>query len=160
MKKRQTGLAAAVMLCILTITGMLLSLTLGRRQVRQEFAPPPFDPLACPGLPAIPEGLGWQMLDAKVYHAGICGVITPQGNTVDVWLTNPKENPVWLKVRLLDANNGILGESGLIKPGEYVRSVALCSTPEPGTPIILKIMAYEPETYHSAGAVSLSTKMK
>lgn len=160
MKKHQKGLVAAVMLCILTITGMLLSLTLGHQQLRQEFAPPPFDPLARPGLPAIPEGLGWQMLDANAYHVGICGVITPQGNTVDVWLTNSKENTVWLKVRILDAGNGILGESGLIKPGEYVQSVALRSIPEPGTPVILKIMAYEPETYHSAGAVSLSTKMK
>lgn len=74
-----------------------------------------------------------------------------------VYLTNPAENTVWLKLRVLDTNGSILGETGLLRPGEYVRTVALSAAPTPGTSITLKIMGYEPDTYLSAGSATLST---
>ena len=58
---------------------------------------------------------------------------------------------------MLDENGNTLGETGLIKPGEYVQSVELDRVPKVGTPIVLKIMAYQPDTYYSEGAVSLNT---
>ena len=122
-----------------------------------EFTPPPFDSSAIVGTPAVPDGLGWQELDAKVYKAGICGKFIPTGNTADIWLTNPVSNTVWLKVRVLDEKGNIVGETGLVRPGEYVQTVELTTIPKSGTPITLKIMAYEPETYYSAGAASLNT---
>lgn len=125
-----------------------------------EFTPPPFDAAAVVGTPAVPDGLGWQELDAVGYKAGICGKFIPDGNTADVWLTNPESNTVWLKVRVLDEKGNTLGETGLIKPGEYVQTVTMTSVPKSGTPITLKIMAYEPETYYSAGAVTLNTTMR
>ena len=105
----------------------------------------------------MPEVLDLQELDAEAFSVGICGVILPKGSNVDVWLTNPADNAVWLKVRILDASGQMLGESGLIRPGEYVQTVTLQSVPPAGTPITLKVMAYEPETYYSAGAVNIST---
>ena len=109
------------------------------------------------GSPSVPDGLGWQELDAQAYIVGICGKFIPNGNTADVWLTNPVSNTVWLKVRVLDEKGNALGETGLIKPGEYVQSVELDTVPKAGTPIVLKIMAYQPDTYYSEGAVSLNT---
>ena len=76
-----------------------------------------------------------------------------------MWLTNPVSNTVWLKVRVLDEKGNTLGETGLIKPGEYVQSVTLDTVPKTGKPIVLKIMAYQPDTYYSEGAVSLNTKI-
>ena len=64
---------------------------------------------------------------------------------------------MWLKVRILDVGGNILGETGLVRPGEYVQTVALTTIPKPGTPITLKIMAYEPDTYYSMGAGTLNT---
>ena len=157
MKNKSFWLAAG--LCVLAVTGMLLALTLGRRQVQQPFTPPPFDPAACTGTPVVPPELDWQELDAKAYQVGICGVIVPNGNQVDVWLSNPEGNDVWMKVRILDKFGDILGESGLIQPGEYVQSVQLQSIPESGQEIQLKIMAYEPETYHSGGAITMNTRI-
>ena len=58
---------------------------------------------------------------------------------------------------ILAVNPNILGETGLVRPGEYVQTVALTTIPKSGTPITLKIMAYEPDTYYSAGAASLNT---
>lgn len=49
-----------------------------------------------------------------------------------------------------------MGETGLLKPGEYVKTVTLTKTLAAGENIKLKIMGYEPETYESAGSVSLN----
>ena len=84
----------------------------------------------------------------------LCGKLNADGQ---IWLTNPESNEVWLKVRVLDAGSNILGETGLVRPGEYVQTVELTTIPRPGTSITLKIMAYEPDTYYSAGAASLNT---
>ena len=160
MKKQMKNyiLPLAAVLCAVSLAVMVFALT--RQEVQTEmgeFTPPPFDGGAVVGSPAVPEGLGWQELDAKVYKAGICGKFIPKGNTADVWLTNPESNTVWLKVRVLDENSNTLGETGLIKPGEYVQSVELDNVPKAGKPIVLKIMAYQPDTYYSEGAVSLNT---
>ena len=138
---------------------MFLSLTIGHRKKQPEFTPPPFDVGAVVGTPSVPKGLGWQELDAQAYLVGICGNFIPKGNAADVWLTNPESNAVWLKVRVLDEKGNILGETGIVKPGEYVQSVTLDTVPKTGKPIVLKIMAYQPETYYSEGAVSLATKV-
>ncbi len=160
MKNRNTPLIFAAVLCVLSLAVMVFALT--RQEVQTEmgeFTPPPFDSAAIVGTPAVPDGLGWQELDAQAYLVGICGKFIPKGNTADVWLTNPVSNTVWLKVRVLDENGNTLGETGLIKPGEYVQSVELDNVPKTGKPIVLKVMAYQPETYYSAGAVALNTQI-
>ena len=160
MKKQKKNyiLPLAAVLCVLSLAVMVFVLT--RQEVQTEmgeFTPPPFDAAAVIGSPSVPDGLGWQELDAQAYIVGICGKFIPNGNTADVWLTNPVSNTVWLKVRVLDEKGNALGETGLIKPGEYVQSVELDTVPKAGTPIVLKIMAYQPDTYYSEGAVSLNT---
>lgn len=44
-----------------------------------------------------------------------------------------------------------------MKPNEYLKAVTFTTAPQSGAKIKLKIMAYEPETYYSAGAVTLNT---
>ena len=160
MKKQRKNyiLPLAAVLCVLSLAVMVFALT--RQEVQTEmgeFTPPPFDADAVIGSPTVPDNLGWQELDAKVYKVGICGRFLPKGTTADVWLTNPESNTVWLKVRVLDEKGNTLGETGIIKPGEYVQSVELDNVPKAGKPIVLKIMAYQPDTYYSEGAVSLNT---
>lgn len=161
MKKKQKKnyiLPLAAVLCVLSLAVMVFALTRQEPQtVMGEFTPPPFESTAAHGSPTVPDGLGWKELDAEVYQVGICGKFIPKGNTADIWLTNPENNTVWLKVRVLDENGNTLGETGLVRPGEYVQSVRLDTVPKAGTPIVLKIMAYQPDTYYSEGAVSLNT---
>ena len=142
-------------LCVLSVAAMFFALRSGAEKA--DFTPPPFDPAAQTGTPVVPEGLGYQTLDAGVFRMALCGEIGTDGTDAQVYLTNPVGNEVWLKVRILDRNGEILGESGLVWPGEYVENVALDQLPLPGTPIVLKIMAYEPETYYSRGAVTVNT---
>ena len=158
MKKKQRKnyiLPLAAVLCVLSLAVMVFALT--RQEVQTEmgeFTPPPFDSSAIVGTPAVPDGLGYNELDCQVYKVSLCGKLNASG---DIWLTNPESNEVWLKVRVLDEKGNIVGETGLVRPGEYVQTVELTTIPKSGTPITLKIMAYEPETYYSAGAASLNT---
>ena len=163
MKKQKKNyiVPLAAVLCAVSLVVMVFALTRQEAQTEMgEFTPPPFDTAAVIGSPAVPDDLGWQELDAKVYKVGVCGKFIPKGNTADVWLTNPVSNTVWLKVRVLDEKGNALGETGLVRPGEYVQSVALDNVPKVGTPIVLKIMAYQPDTYYSEGAVSLNTTIR
>lgn len=155
-RKQKVLLTSAAALCLATVIAMIAVLCTPKVQ-RGTFTPPPFEQSAVVGSPSVPEGLGWQELDAQAFHVGVCGKCIVTDYSADVWLTNPETNTVWLKVRVLDEKGNTLGETGLIKPGEYVQSVTLETVPTDGTPIILKIMAYEPETYYSEGAVTLNT---
>ena len=157
MKKKNTPLIIAAAICVLSLIVMVVAL-IGQKQpqVAGEFTPPPFDPAAESGTPVVPEGLGYSELDCQAYKVSLCGKLGADGT---VFLTNPKENAVWLKLRVLDEKGNILGETGLIRPGEYVRTLTLNGKVKPGTPVTLKIMAYEPETYHSAGAAALNTRV-
>ena len=65
--------------------------------------------------------LGWQELDAQVFRVSVCGAVVLEGNRADVWLTNPESNTVWLKLRIMDENGTVLGETGLIRPGNMCR---------------------------------------
>ena len=53
----------------------------------REFTPPPFESSAVIGTPAVPDGLGWQELDAKAYKVGIFGKFIPKGNPPNLILT-------------------------------------------------------------------------
>ena len=158
-RKRQRRLLAAVaVLCVVSVVVMICALVTPKT-VMGQFVPPPFEAAAEIGTPQIPDGLGWQELDAKAYKVGLCGELIPDGQAVDVWFTNPESNTIWMKLRLMDSKGNLLGETGLIRPGEYVRSVTLSTVPTAGSALVMKVMAYEPETYTSAGVVSMQTIM-
>lgn len=158
MKSQNKMLVSLSVICIMSVICMALVLSFPTRFA--DFTPPPFDAAAEKGAPAVPEGLGYQVLDAQLFHAGVCGEITVADAAAYIWLTNPESNSVWLKLRIIDMSGNILGETGLLTPGQYVQSVTLNTVPEPGTPVVLKIMAYEPETYYSAGSVSINTTIQ
>ena len=53
----------------------------------------------------------------------------------------------------------VVGETGLLKPGEYIKEVKLDKSLKKDDEITLKVMGYEPDTYYSAGSISLNTKV-
>ena len=154
MKKRKI-IVALGLLCVASL--VMMALALGREGTPPAFTPPPFEERAQNGEPAVPGGLGYQIVDLGTYRVGISGTVTAAGEKAQVWFSNPEGNPVWLRLRILDSRGNVLGQTGILRPGEYVDQVLLEETPKPGMPLELKVMAYEPETYHSAGAVSFET---
>ena len=162
MKKTQT-LCLAGLLCTLALVSMVLALVFGGTQKQNSsFIPPPFDSSAESGPPEVPEELGWTEIyqDGMAFKCSICGNVIASGGAADVYFTNSSEQEVWLKLRVLDEDGSIIGETGLIKPGEYVKSVSIDKDVSDGSSIKLKIMAYEPQTYYSAGAVTLNTQIR
>lgn len=155
-KRRQILLLTlSAVFCVASVTGMCVVL---HRRSAQTFTPPEFEAQALAGTPEVPEALGYAPVEAEnAFTAGICGRVVAQDMAAQVYFTNYSENSVWLKLRILDGEGNTLGETGLLRPGEYVQAVTLSKLPEDGAPIGLKIMAYEPETYYSAGAVTLNT---
>ena len=149
---------ATVGLCVIVAAVvMVAALISGGRE--GDFIPPPFDSAAQTGVPEVPTDAGYGEMDAKEFCFSAAGELTAKDGSVDVWLTNPEKNTVWLKVRILDEKGNTLGESGLLRPGEYVRTVSLDTVPEKSVAVSLKIMAYEPDTYRSAGAATLNTTL-
>lgn len=148
-----------VALCFLAVLGMVLSLALtGKKAAPAAFAKPPFETAAQSGTPDTADESWTQVYkDGMSFSAHLCGKVILNGNTADVCFANDGGNAVWLKLRVLDEKNRTLAETGLLKPNEYVRTVTFDTVPENGEKIKLKIMAYEPDTYYSAGAVTLNT---
>ena len=163
-KQKRLWLMLAVASVSLAVMAAVLVLTGSRTGGSGTFAPPPFESEAVQGGPEVPENLGYSPLDIPgAYQAALCGKVVEQDGKADIWFTNSKENTVWLKLRVLDKEGRLLGETGLLKPGEYVQSVDLSKSStalDDGMEIQLKVMAYEPDTYHSAGAVILNTTLE
>lgn len=148
-----------MVICLVSIAVMFIALGIEKNAIG-DFVPPEFDSTAQTGLPVVPDGLGWKELNAQVFSVGICGKFTVINDNADVWFYNSFENTVWMKLRVLDENGNTLGETGLIKPDEYVQSVTLTTIPADGTAVVLKFMTYEPDTYYSAGAAELNTTVE
>ena len=150
-------LLLTAMLCILSVAVMTYTLT----RPRVEFVPPPFEDAAVDGTPQdVPEALGYGTLDATAYRLALCGAPEVQDGAARLYLTNPRENGVWLKVRVCAADGTLLGESGLLRTGQYLETVPLDPVPAASGPVTLKVMAYEPGTYQSAGAVTLNVTLR
>lgn len=160
MKKAKRYLIFSAVICALSVAAMFFALGMDKPQVHTEFTPPPFEENAEKGTPPVPKDLGWSELDARAFKFSVCGKVYAKEQKADVWFTNPKSNVLWLKLRILDENNNIIGETGIIRPGEYVRAVPLFKEVSDDMPITVKVMSYEPETYFSEGAVSLGTRIK
>ena len=160
-KKPKTNKTVPVLCGVLAIAlaVMAAALFFGGKQDTAEFTQPPFDAAAMAGVPEVPESLGYiaPYQEGMGYRFSVCGNVVMVGNAAAVYLTNPEENDVWLKLRVLDENDTILGETGLIRPGEYVKDVALTENLPAGTKIKLKIIGYEPQAYFSAGSATLNT---
>ncbi len=158
MKNSKTVLIAAVV-CCLAVVAMVLALCLPREgEEAWQFVPPEFDKNASVGVPKVDDA-SWMPIykDGMGFSAHVCGNVVVNNKSADIYFTNDQGNKVWMKLRITDANGKIICETGLIKAGEYIKSVSFNTVPKIGTKISMKIMTYEPETYYSTGAVSLNT---
>ncbi|MDO4331248.1 MAG: hypothetical protein Q4C58_00990 [Eubacteriales bacterium] len=160
---KKAGLIIAAIVCVISLAVMTAVLVRCNKNSRNSvFTPPPFESEAVSGTPDVPDELGWSEIyqEGMGFKAYVCGNVIADGDTAEVYFTNSEDYDVWLKLRILNEKGAVIGESGLLKPGEYVKSVPITSDIADGEPVRLKIMAYEPETYHSAGAVTLNTTIR
>ena len=127
-----------------------------------EFVPPEFEANVSVGSPTVPDGMGYLEVykEGMSFNSFICGEVNIVDGKADVYFTNPEKNTLWMKLRIFDEKGNIIAETGLIKPNEYLKAVTFDTIPKNNSTITMKIMTYEPNTYYSGGAVSLSTVAK
>lgn len=149
-------------LFVLSLAVMIAALCIPVKQQKSEFTPPAFEASAVTGTPKVADSLGYTELyqEGMAYRVSVCGVPTVQGQSLTVYFTNTGSNEKYLKLRVLDETGAVMGETGLLRPGEYVENVSLTKALAEGTKIKLKIMGYEPQDYTSAGSVVLNVAVR
>ena len=169
-KKRGSDVLLISLICIVAIAVICVSAVIvvnvislnNNKENGSGFVPPSFDSGAEMGIPSVPDGMGY----LEVYKQGmkfnsfVCGEVNVVDGKADIYFTNPEKNTLWMKLRIFDKKGNIIAETGLIKPGEYVKTVKFDTVPSNNSDIIMRIMTYEPDTYYSGGAVSLNTVAK
>ena len=123
----------------------------------ESFIPPEFEKNIEVGIPDhIDEELDYRELKvSEELTISLCGNLAVNQDYVDIYFTSNKENKVLSKIKLLDEDGTLIGESGLIKPDEYLKSIQLIETPKESKNVIAKILTYEPDTYYSEGTVNV-----
>ncbi len=151
-------------ICIILIIATIISAgVIAHREPKVKFIPPEFDAEAVIGTPELPKEYAYKTFyqEPMTFSTAMCGTVFQEDGRAVIYFTNSANNKnVWLKLRIYSNSNEIIGESGLIKPGEYIRSVLLNNNVEIGTNLKMKIMSYEPETYSSMGSVTINTVMQ
>ena len=145
---------------IITVTAALLVVALIATAVvffvqkkKNDFTPPPFDKGAISGKPAVDnEAFQYRKVTVSedlIFSLCMCPLYA--AGKADVFLTNDESSNAYIRIVLFDAEDNPIGESDLLKPGEYIESVSLSISPEKDTSIKAKILSYDKKTYYSKG---------
>lgn len=124
------------------------------------FVAPDFDANAVEGIPKNIDEPSYQDMKMEDFSFKIFGEPKIENDELVLYLTNLEENPSWMKVRIYDENGNVLGESGIVRNGEYLRNVHINSAMTTGQTVVARMFFYEPETYMSMGAFNLKLVCK
>lgn len=156
MKEKKKLILLSGILIILIVLIILLSINIKQKGT---FVKPEFDSNA---LNEVPENIEYKDSTLNIsenYDVYINGLPTIENNKLIVNFISMKENNIWIKLRVLDETGKTIAESGLVKPGEYLKSVTLNKKISNEDKITYMIIGYEIDTYLSAGTVKLNTKV-
>lgn len=163
-KKKQQDKTLPILIGVFAVVlvTMIVALCIPKTAPKGEFMPPAFETAAVQGKPEVDDSFGYTELyqDGMAYRVSLCGLPDVEGENLTVYFTNAGSNETYLKLRVLDTEGNLLGETGLLKPGEYVECVELKQKISPQTNVKLKVMGYEPEDYSSAGSVVLNVTVQ
>jgi len=152
--KNKLVITLTIVLIILISIIIVLGINLKKKTT---FVKPEFDNLATTELPKdldYSKGVLKIMDGYSIYIDATPKIID---NELIINFISMKDNNVWIKVRILNDDN-VVGESGLIRAGEYLDKIKLTGKLTSNKDITYMIMGYEIDTYLSAGVVTLKTK--
>lgn len=129
---------------------------------KNKFVAPPMDMNAVAGSPSdIDDNLTYQEISVKdEYTVYLCATPKTNNNKLTIYFTSSKKNKDLLKIRILDENNSLLGESNLIEPNSYIKEIGINRELEDNELITIKVMSYEKDTYYSNGSFKLNVFVK
>lgn len=122
---------------------------------------PDFDSNVQNGEPTVSDRYAYSTLTIKEKYAlRLAGVPENDGQNIDLYLTNIQDNDVWVRIEILDEQGEILGQSGVIRNGQYLKTVHLNKPlSQRETPVLIKVIGYTPYTWQSQGNVQLKMKL-
>lgn len=150
-----------ISIIIITVLCGLLALWFYFNNYSKRYEKPKFESTYSEGKVDIDEKYGYsEMQISDEYKVGVCGAPSANVNGVDLYFSNLEENDVLLKCLLIDSDGNTVGESGLIKPNCYIKTVNFNSPKPVGNyNLTIRVLGFEPETYYSRGVVSLKTNI-
>ena len=159
---RTQKLILAVVAVLLAVALVVVVLVAASNRHRQgTFTPPPFEETAVVGTPTVSdESLRYSY--AKITDelaVGLCATCERVEDDLLIYFTSLEHNTAWVRVKVYDEKGKLRGESGLLRPGEYVERIPLTSSPK-GKVLKIKVLSYEPETYYSLGSAELTVNLK
>lgn len=153
-RKKKIGIftSLAIILCV----GMAFGYICFARGER-AFLPPKHEDSAGEGLSQAVRS--YQELPVKEgYMVGMDTTPVFKDGKLYLHTVNKEGNTVWFLVRIYQKNK-LIGETGLLYPGECVEGIPCKKTLAEGEEVLVQIVAYEPETYHSEGVARVSCKV-
>jgi hypothetical protein len=145
------ALAAALLIVLLTREDEIIV---------NDFVSPAFDSAAVSGLPVgVDTSIYGTLILADGIAVSLYSAPTVTDGTAQVYFASPASNTAWVRLRLLDAQGVLLGETGLLRPGEYVESLILQTMPKSGQ-VTAKILTYQPDTYYSMGSATAQLQLR
>ncbi|MGN0353295.1 MAG: hypothetical protein ACI4ES_16765 [Roseburia sp.] len=157
-KKRVKRISFITMIS-LTLSVVLLLVYMRYKDGYETFKEPEHESTAVTGVPTVEEERHYAQLPVKEgYIVGVCA--TPYVNENELYLnmTNHETNTVWLKVRVYQGEQ-LIGESGILYPGEYMEKIDCSKSLTAGDSILVKTLAYSPDTFHSEGVAQISCEL-
>ena len=156
-KKRLMGLIIIGIVALLCIAAIIFSM-------KVSYKPPGFEAKAVQGIPAVDESFLSKEIKSdfgyRFYMAA--NLYRQEDGSVYIYLTDPSDNEVNLMCEVYDADTEELYyKSGVISPGEYVEALR----PKKDFSnvyhdIIVRVYAFEPETYISEGTTELKLALQ
>ena len=154
MDKQQKIIVSVLAGLLLIALAIIVVLLCNPTNRTAEFTPPEFDKNALSGMPTdLPSELNYGAPNTQnEFKFLLCGTpaLTDDGR-LQIYFTSPSTNSVWLLLKIYDVNGGLIGESGLLRPGEYVEYVELYTALMKGSDVKIKVLSYEMDTYYSKG---------
>lgn len=153
------SLAIALVICTISL---IIFLNRDAFAKKGQFVVPEMDLTAINGKPDnIPKEYMYQ--EAKVnneYIVYLCAIPTVQDKELTIYFTSINTNKGLMKIKVLDSKNNVIGESGLINPDSYIKSITLNKDLKDQEQITIKVMHYEKETYYSLGGIKLDVHVR
>lgn len=144
-------------ICAVSLVWMIWVLLMPDSQ-ETAFTPPPFEEQAVTAeLSDLPftEDNRIEAGDLLIY---VGSSISEENDSLDLTVWNSNEDRNLIRIRVTDEAGKVLGETGLLKPGEMVDSIPLDQLSSSHR-YIIRIMGYEPDTYYSAGSFTLNVDL-
>lgn len=148
-----------IVLCIVAVTHHDKP-TSEKTVVAAPFTAPEFDAAAVSGEPQNVDNESFQAVNLANFNFKLCPEPEASDEGAELWLTNLTVNSAWMRAEIYDENEKLLGSSGIVKTGSYLKTVPTDSPLAKGQNIAVKFYFYEPDTYYSMGTFKLNLVCK